>query len=108
MMTVFENCAVRAYGILVTEKITDDPHEAWRLAAPSFTKSINVQRKLCPIATFSGLWYAGKMKGSIPRSHYKALTNTQYAIDGIKEIKGVEKQSTFEQVSGVEAHTGHQ
>lgn len=87
MMTVFENCALRAYQILAIERITDDPHEAWRLVAPSFTQSVHVQRKPCPIATFSGLWDAGKLMGSIPRPHYKALKNAQYAIDGITKLK---------------------
>jgi hypothetical protein len=86
MPTVFEKCAVHAYDLLSAE-VTDDPHEAWRRVAPSFSDSIHVQRKPCPIATFSGLWYAGFINGSKPRSNYEIGRNAQYAIDGIKELK---------------------
>jgi hypothetical protein len=96
MATIFERCAARTYEILAIEKVTDDPHKAWQMAAPNFTDSTNVQRKPCPIATFCGLWYAGMIKGSTPRANYKVLRNAQYAVDGIKELEKNPHLSKFQ------------
>src|SRR5690348_15610344 len=113
MATVFENSAVRAYELLAIEKLTADPHEAWSIAAPSFSASINVQKKPCPIATFSGLWNAGIIKGSNPRSSHQILRNAQYAVDAIRvlnEKPHLTKSQVWSRIpgtnGGAKAHDG--